>query len=232
MTAPNLGTALGKVLPEERLATAAHWTAKSLDVVRAFDDRALTATALRMHGNELRKAGLLGAAVGRLSQAAATAPGTEQRAAVLPLLARAAGALGKAMLFDHAVREAHQLLDTVEYTSLVNPSALYEIHLRGLISTGRTRDAIRHAEAAPPAPPIAVAPQWRVIALITTGRVRLLAGDSRGAAQLLAAAAREALAQRLPHQLQRVQRTIVGRLPDIHDAATRALAQLRTEIAA
>ncbi|MET8816123.1 hypothetical protein ABZW47_29480 [Streptomyces sp. NPDC004549] len=59
------GTALGRVLPEERLTTVARWTAKSLDVVRAFDDRALTTTALRMHGNELRKAGLFSAAVQR-----------------------------------------------------------------------------------------------------------------------------------------------------------------------
>ncbi|MGW0770670.1 helix-turn-helix domain-containing protein [Streptomyces sp. NPDC002676] len=228
----SLGTALGNVLPEERLATAAHWTAKSLDVVRAFDDRALITTALRMHGNELRKAGLLGAAVDRLTQAAATAPSAEQRAAVMPLLARAAGALGNALLFDHAVRDAQQLLDTVEHTSLVNPTALYEIRLRGLISTGRTRDAIRHAESAPPSPTIAVAPQWRVIELITTGRVRLLAGDSHGATQLLATAVCEAQAQRLPHQIQRVQRITVGRLSDSHDAATRALALLRTEIAA
>ncbi|WP_181012442.1 MULTISPECIES: helix-turn-helix transcriptional regulator [unclassified Streptomyces] len=228
----SLGTALGNVMPEERLATAAHWTAKSLDVVRAFDDRALTTTALRMHGNELRKAGLLGAAVDRLTQAAATAADAEQRAAVLPLLARAAGALGNAALFDHTVREAHQLLDRVQHTSLVNPSALYQIRLRGLVSTGRTRDAIRHAESAPPAPTIAVAPQWRVIELITTGRVRLLAGDSHGATQLLASAVREAQAQRLPHQLQRVQRTTAGALPDTHDAATHALRQLRVEIAA
>ncbi|MER5490546.1 XRE family transcriptional regulator [Streptomyces sp. NPDC002490] len=228
----SLGTALGNVLPEERLATAAHWTAKSVDVVRAFDDQVLIASALRMHGNELRKAGLIGAAVDRLTRAAAIAPSPEDRAAVLPLLARAAGALGNAVLFDHTVREAHQLLDTVEHTSLVNPSALYEIRLRGLVSTGRTREAIRHAESAPPAPTIAVAPQWRVIELITTGRVRLLAGDSREAAQLLATAVREAQAQRLPHQLQRVQRATAGKLPDTHDAATHALAQLRTEIAA
>ncbi|MFF2213423.1 helix-turn-helix domain-containing protein [Streptomyces antibioticus] len=228
----SLGTALGNVLPEERLATAAHWTAKSLDVVRALDDTALTTTALRMHGNELRKAGLLGAAVDRLTQAASTASGADERAAVLPLLARAAGALGDAALFDHTVREAHRLLDMVEHTSLVNPSALYEIRLRGLISTGRIHDAIRHAESATPTPTIAVAPQWRVIELITTGRVRLLVGDSHGATQLLGTAVREARAQRLPHQLQRVQRITADRLPDTNDAARQALAQLRTEIAA
>ncbi|MEV6730613.1 helix-turn-helix transcriptional regulator [Streptomyces sp. NPDC051364] len=228
----SLGTALGNVLPEERLATAAHWTAKSLDVVEVFDDPSLTSTALRMHGNELRKAGLTGAAVDRLTHAAAIAPALPERAAVLPLLARAAGAIGNGTLFDHAIREAQQLLDTVDHTSLVNPSALFEIRLRGLISTGRPRDAIRLAEAAAPTASVAVAPQWRVIELVTTGRVRLLAGDEAGAAELLGAAVHEAQAQRLPHQLQRVVRAAGDILPSVSEAAHEALTQLRSDIAA
>ncbi|MET7802551.1 helix-turn-helix domain-containing protein [Streptomyces decoyicus] len=85
-----LGVALGNVLPEERLATAAHWTAKSLSIAAHFKDPGFTSYALRMHGNELRKAHIRGAAVDRLRQAAALAPDRETRAAVLPLLARAA----------------------------------------------------------------------------------------------------------------------------------------------
>ncbi|MFB6478948.1 helix-turn-helix domain-containing protein [Streptomyces virginiae] len=227
-----LGTALGNVLPEERLATAAHWTAKSLEVARLFDDPALSTTALRMHGNELRKAGLTGAAVSRLTHAAAVAPSQTERAAVLPLLARAAGALGHQTLFDRTVREAGRLLDSVEHTSLVNPVALHEIHLRGLISTGRARDAIRLAEGPAPSPTISVAPQWRVIELITTGRVRLLAGDRHGATELLETAVQQARAQRLPHQLQRVLRAGGEALPQVTRAATRALEELRTEMAA
>ncbi|MFJ5804259.1 helix-turn-helix domain-containing protein [Streptomyces decoyicus] len=61
-----LGVALGNVLPEERLATAAHWTAKSLSIAAHFNDPAFRSYALRMHGNELRKAHIRGAAVGRL----------------------------------------------------------------------------------------------------------------------------------------------------------------------
>ncbi|MFJ7423457.1 helix-turn-helix domain-containing protein [Streptomyces uncialis] len=228
----SLGTALGNVLPEERLATAAHWTGKSLNAVRFFDDPALTTTALRMHGNELRKAGLVGAAVHRLTHAAAIAPGPSDRAAVLPLLARAAGALGNTPLFDRTIREAAQLLDTVEHTSLVNPSALYEIRLRGLLATGRPCEAIRHAEAAAPPPSLPVAPQWRVIELITTGRVRLLADDRTGATEFLLDAVREARTQCLPHQLQRIQRAAGTVLPDAGDSADQALTQLRTEMAA
>ncbi|MFE3328991.1 helix-turn-helix domain-containing protein [Streptomyces sp. NPDC059176] len=228
----SLGVALGNVLPEERLATAAHWTAKSLDITEVFDDPGLTTTALRMHGNELRKAGLVGAAVNRLTQAAALAPDLAERAAVLPLLARAVGALGNGVLFDRVIAEALQLLETVDHTSLVNPVALREIHLRGLVSTGRARDAIRLAEDLAPSRTIAVAPQWHVIELITSGSVRLLAGDRHGATDLLLGAVQEASAQRLPHQLQRVLRAAGENLPDVRNSAGHALEQLRVEMAA
>lgn len=75
-----LGVALGNVLPEERLATAAHWSAKSLDIAEYFQDPGMTSYVLRMHGNELRKANLRGAAVQRLCRAAATAPNDTARA--------------------------------------------------------------------------------------------------------------------------------------------------------
>ncbi|MFB6984488.1 helix-turn-helix domain-containing protein [Streptomyces sp. NPDC056304] len=227
-----LGTALGNVLPEERLATAAHWTAKSLNVVTFLDDPALTTTALRMHGNELRKAGLIGAAVNRLVSAASLAPDRMSRAAVLPLLARAAGALGNAPLFDRAIQETRALLDEVDHTSLINPVALYEIEIRGLIGTGRARAAIHRAEKPAPPTTTAVAPQWRVIELTTSGKVRLLGGDTRGAAELLAQAVTQAQDQRLPHQLQRIIRTCGHALMEVSSAATHALSQLRAEMAA
>ncbi|MEW2582914.1 helix-turn-helix domain-containing protein [Streptomyces virginiae] len=228
----SLGTALGNVLPEERLATAAHWTSKSLEITEVFGDPGLTTTALRMHGNELRKAGLVGAAVNRLTRAATLAPDLDERAAVLPLLARAVGVLGNGTLFDRVIDEAQQLLEVVDHTSLVNPVALREIHLRGLVSTGRAREAIRLAEDQVPSRTIAVAPQWRVIELITTGSVRVLAGDRHGATDLLLGAVREATAQRLPHQLQRVLRAAGEGLPEVRNAAGDALEQLRGEMAA
>ncbi|MFJ6573323.1 helix-turn-helix domain-containing protein [Streptomyces sp. NPDC091292] len=227
-----LGTALGNVLPEEHLSTAAHWTAKSLDIARRLDDPALTWTVLRMHGNELRKAGLHGAAVDRLTRAATLAPSRGARAAVLPLLARAAGALGSTPLFDRTIKEANRMLDEVDHTSLFNPVALSEIHMRGLVGTGRNREAVSQAERAAPTPTIAVAPQWRVIQLITVGRVSMLAGDHAGAGELFTNAVHEAAEQRLPHQLQRVLRATGLLLPSPHEAAARALCQLRAEMAA
>ncbi|MEU7723627.1 helix-turn-helix domain-containing protein [Streptomyces tibetensis] len=226
-----LGVALGNVLPEERLSTAAHWTAKSLELAEYFEDTAMTSYALRMHGNELRKARLRGAAVERLRRAVALAPDKDARAAGLPLLARAAGALGNGTLFDQVLRETDDLLSTVEHTSLFNPFSLHEIRLRGLIATGRNYEAIRLVEHSP-TPTTTVAPQWRVIELVTVGHVQLLADDRNGAAESLDIAVREAVAQRLPHQLQRIMRTAAGRLSAAYDAAAQALQRMRSEMAA
>lgn len=227
-----LGVALGNVLPEERLATAARWTAKSLDIAAYFGDRGFSSYVLRMHGNELRKAGLKGAAVTRLQHAAALAPDRDARAAVLPLLARAAGTLGNGHLFDKAVKECGQLLAAgVQHTSLFNPFALHEVQIRGLVATDRTRAAIRLIDSTP-SPATPVAPQWRVIELVTVGHVQLLGDDPAGAEQSLAQATSEAAAQRLPHQLQRIIRTAGQQLPDVALAATGHLHRLRHEMAA
>ncbi|MFE0423790.1 helix-turn-helix transcriptional regulator [Streptomyces sp. NPDC058953] len=226
-----LGVALGNVLPEERLSTAAHWTAKSTHIADYFDDPVMSSYVLRMHGNELRKAGLTGAAVERLRRAATVAPTLAARAAALPLLARAAGALGAAGLFDRTIDECHRLLNSVDHTSLFNPFALHEIRMRGLMATGRTREAILLVDGRP-TPTTAVAPQWRVIELTTVGRVRLLGGDPRGAADCLTAATREATVQRLPHQLQRIMRAAGAQQPECRDTAGAALESLKRELAA
>ncbi|MFI0409066.1 helix-turn-helix transcriptional regulator [Actinomadura sp. 3N508] len=226
-----LGVALGNVLPEERLSTAAHWTAKSLNIALQFEDPHFSCDVLRMHGNELRKARLRGAAVARLQHALALAPGLDSHAATLPLLARAAGALGDGALFDTVIRQAEALLDQADHTSLFNPYALHEIRLRGLVATDRAATAIRLADD-PPAATTTVAPQWHVIQFVTIAGVRLRAGDRTGSRESLEAAIREASAQRLPHQLQRILRTASGHLPDIHADAEQALDRLRQEMAA
>ncbi|MBU7600292.1 XRE family transcriptional regulator [Streptomyces sp. P38-E01] len=224
-----LGVALGNVLPEERLPTAAHWTAKAVRLARFTEDPTFTSYALRMHGNELRKAGLHWAAVHRLRQAAALASDPRARAAVLPLLVRAAGELGDSQLFDTAISEAEALVDTVNHTSLVNPAALYEIRLRGLISTGRTVAAV--GLLGPPASTTA-APQWRVIEAVTVGQVQLVAGDRSGAAHSLRSAAAEAARQRRPHQLQRIVRVSRHTLPEVSDTAGEQVRLLKEEMTA
>lgn len=227
-----LGVALGNVLPEERLSTAARWTAKGINVARYFDDPAFTSYILRLHGNELRKARIQGAAVDRLRHAVVLAPSQEARAAALPLLARAAGALRNRPLFDEVMQETDRLLNQTEHTSLFNPYALHEIRLRGLISTGRIDVAIQLVEQGSPTPTTTVAPQWRVIELITVAQVRLAADDCGGAAQSLHTAVDEAVRQRLPHQLQRIVRAAHHRLPEIKEVAVHALDRIRQEMAA
>ena len=64
----SFGVALGDLLPEERLATAARWTGRALRIAWDLGDRRLLAFVLRMHGNELRKAGRAAAGIVRLRQ--------------------------------------------------------------------------------------------------------------------------------------------------------------------
>ena len=64
----SFGVALGHLLPEERMATAARWTGRALRTAWGLGDPGLLAAVLRMHGNELRKAGHPAASITRLRQ--------------------------------------------------------------------------------------------------------------------------------------------------------------------
>ncbi|GIF75977.1 hypothetical protein [Asanoa siamensis] len=68
-----LGVSLGYVLPEERVAFAVRWTGRALRAAGHLDDTDLHAYILRVHGNELRKAGRVNAALVRLAHAVAIA---------------------------------------------------------------------------------------------------------------------------------------------------------------
>lgn len=72
--AVSFGVALGHLLPEEQMATATRWTGRALRLARDLDDRDLLASVLRMHGNELRKAGRTAAAMTRLRPGSASRP--------------------------------------------------------------------------------------------------------------------------------------------------------------
>lgn len=99
-----LGVSLGTVLPEERLAAAAAWTGKALILARYTADQPFLAHTLRMHGNELRKAGRLPAAVTRLDHALAVTADPAGQGSALALLARAAGEAGLPDQFDRCCR--------------------------------------------------------------------------------------------------------------------------------
>ncbi len=224
-----LGVSLGYVLLEERLASAARWTGRALWLAERLDDQALLAFALRVHGNELRKIDHPGAAVARLRRSAELMSEGD-RGAVLVQLARAAGDLGDPALFDHLVEDAWRLVDADPTDTLASPYALHEVHLRGLVRTGRTPQAIELLDQHPVSA-VAIPPQWRAILQVTAGEVLLARSDSAQAEAAFRIAIAIAENHRLPHQIQRAIRASDMRMPAIAGSARAALERLRVPTA-
>jgi transcriptional regulator with XRE-family HTH domain len=202
----SFGVALGHLLPEEQLATAARWTGRALRIAWSLGDPALLASVLRMHGNELRKAGRVTAGITRLQQSLQIDDHPARRGSALVLLARAAAESGQAGLFDTAAEQCVQALKATKGDEvLFNAFTVREVRIRGLLATGRTGQAVDLAGSlvAGDRPPT---PQWGVIEQITTADVLAKAGDEDSAAGMLSAALSEAEALRLPHQVQRIIR--------------------------
>ncbi|MEV1173925.1 helix-turn-helix transcriptional regulator [Nonomuraea sp. NPDC049784] len=220
-----LGVALGDILPEESLAAAARWTGRGLNIAGVLDDAWLLTRALRAHGNELRKVGRKAAAAVRLRQATEVAPASERGTVLIPL-ARTLAELGDAEGFDSVIGDLHRFMDSAQETPLVNPFVVREVHLRGLLTTGRVRQAIRLAEA--DVPDVSdLAPQWRAIERVTVAEAFSVASDASSAETALRQSILTAEALRLPHQIQRAMRTARRRFPDIEAACTTALQRLQ-----
>lgn len=202
----SFGVTLGHLLPEEQMATAARWTGRALRLALDLGDRTLLASVLRMHGNELRKAGHAAAAMTRLRQSLQLNDHPGHRGATLVLLARAAAESGQADLFDTVTGQCVQALKTDEgHEVFFNAFTVREVRIRGLLATGRTGEAVDLAEgfAAEESPPT---PQWRVIERVTTAAALARAGDEHAAVSMVSAALSDAETLRLPHQVQRIIR--------------------------
>ncbi|WP_211241096.1 helix-turn-helix transcriptional regulator [Pseudonocardia spinosispora] len=227
----SLGVALGTVLPDEKLSTAARWTGQALVVAERLDNETTLAHTLAMHGNELRKAGHLAAAVSRLRRAVALSQTPEARSAACAMLARAAGETGHAELFDEAIDAYQRQLDGPAGSSGMfgNRFTLREVQLRGLAATGRAPLAARLLGEVQDELP--AAPQWQVIGHVTTGEVLLAVGDRQGAEQALLAAIAGATTYRLPHQIQRALRLANGQLDEVVAAGRPALDELGRQLA-
>lgn len=232
----SFGVALGHLLPEEQLATAARWTGRALRIAWDLGDGELLAHVLRMHGNELRKAGHATAGIVRLRQSLQIDDHPARRGAGLVLLARAAAESGQVELFDMVITQCIRGLESTTTGNEVLFSAftVREVRIRGLLATGRTAQAADLAES------LAVddyspTPQWRVIERITTADVLARAGDEDTASAMLSAAIRDAETLRLPHQVQRIIRlTAQPRLPasqPLHAQAIAALTRLDRQLA-
>jgi transcriptional regulator with XRE-family HTH domain len=231
----SIGVALGHLLPEERLATAARWTGRALRIAWDLGDRELLALVLRMHGNELRKAGHAKAGIVRLRQSLQIDDQPARKGTGLVLLARAVAESGQAELFDAVFGQCVQVMNSVRGQEvLLNAFIVREVRLRGLLAIGRIGQAVDLAEsfAADDGPPT---PQWGVIERITTADVLARAGDERAAANLLTAAVNDAETLRLPHQIQRIVRltarpnVLTGH--PIRDQALAALTRLDAQLA-
>jgi hypothetical protein len=166
----------------------------------------------------------LSAAVARLQHAAQLASDRD-RSTVLVQLARAVGELGDPIWFDSVIEDAWRVADSNAREPLAAPYALHEVQLRGLIHTGRSRQAIlqldRHLRTVN-----ATAPQWQAILAITRGEVLLADADGVQAAEAFQAAIVIAERHRLPHQIQRVVRVSEGCLPATHELAQEAVNRL------
>lgn len=222
-----LGIALGTLLPDEKLASAAKWTGLALVVTERLAEPEFTTHALIMHGNELRKAGRVGAAIARLQRATSRPADADTRATAHAMLARAAGEAGRTELFDNAMSAYRTQLDQAAGAGmLTNEFTFREIQLRGLVATGRARDAaLLMNQPGPPATP--AAPQWAIIERITTGDVLRAIGDRDGASQALLTGLHGAESSRLPHQAQRaVQIAITGQLGHVAEVGCAVITHL------
>ncbi|MFE3280949.1 XRE family transcriptional regulator [Nocardia sp. NPDC059239] len=225
-----LGVSLGTVLPEERLSSAARWTGQAVAVAEKLDDPAFHALTLRMHGNELRKAGHVRPAVARLQQSLELSFAPADQGGSLAFLCRALGELGVATQFDRAIDRYRRLLDANAGSGLLfQPFTLREIHLRGLLGTERAAEAGQHIHESPGVP---AAPQWQIIERVTAGEVLVAINEKPSAAAAFSDAIALAELRRLPHQIQRVVRAAIGaEMRELAADAMAALDRLRSALA-
>ncbi|MEV8395763.1 MULTISPECIES: hypothetical protein [unclassified Streptomyces] len=202
-----VGVALGDLLPEAHLDAAVQWTGSGTRMTEFLEDEPrLSAHTLRMHGNELRKAGDIDGAVEALQRAVEISSDLGGRATASLLLARAASENGNVAMLDQCIEQCRQALEQDPSISnfFINPFSLREVELRGLLLTARHRDAERVATQATVmgAPP----PTWGVIERVTMAQFYLTTGETDVAAVELRAAILDAQILRLPHQVERAVR--------------------------
>ncbi|WP_203217881.1 helix-turn-helix domain-containing protein [Nocardia terpenica] len=226
-----LGVSLGTVLPEERLPSAARWTGQAVKIAAHLDDSQFYAHTLRMHGNELPKAGHPDAAVARLNHSLRLSNDPAERGGSFAFMCRAAGELGDAERFDTALSAYRRLLDKHTGSGLLfHPFTLREIELRGLMGTGRIAEACKlvHRRAGSPA-----APLWYIIERVTTGEVLAANQDIDCATDAFEDAIRSAERHRLPHQIQRaIRATTKARIRELADEGKAALRRTRSTLSA
>lgn len=202
-----VGVALGDLLPEAHLASAARWAGAGATVLTGLDGEPRRAAhALAMHGNELRKAGDLDLAVTSLRDAIELSPDLETRATAHLLLARAASVAHDTAQFDRSIRECRRALESDPSISnyFINPFSLREVELRGLLLTRRHREAEQVAGRVADAGTGPAA--WGVLERVTMAQFYVAVGEMGEAADEIGRVIPRASALRLPHQVERAVR--------------------------
>ncbi|MGW4770211.1 helix-turn-helix domain-containing protein [Nocardia sp. NPDC004278] len=225
-----LGVSLGSVLPEERLPSAARWTGQAVKIAAHLDAPAFYAHTLRMHGNELRKAGHVAAGVARLEQSLSLTANPADQGSALAFLCRATGELGHGEQFDIALQRYRHLLERNAHSGLLfHPFTRREIEMRGLHATGRLAEASRLVKVTVGTPS---APQWRIIERVTSGEVFAAINEPDAATDAFRTAIESAEHHRLPHQIQRtIRATVKTGMRELTADAHAALQRIRSLLA-
>ena len=229
----SLGVALGHLLPDEQLATAARWTGRALRIAWHLGTGrcsawscGCTATSCERQGIPLP--GSSGSA--RPCRSKITRYVRVPGWSCWPARPPSPG--------SRPVRRHHQPVrpggrEASAQDVLFSPFSVREVRLRGLLATGRDRSGCRMAERCPAdsGPP---SPHWRVIERITTAEVLARSADERTAEPMLTAAISDAETLRLPHQVQRIIRlasepgVLAGQA--VHQQARAALTRLDRQL--
>jgi transcriptional regulator with XRE-family HTH domain len=211
-----LGTALGDVLPQERLHEAATQLSEALALVTYLEKAghkstpAMKIELLKKIGNELRKQGSHSGGADFLERSLALEFDDASRGSAALCLARLRANQRDERAFTKAMRIATSSLERVmDFSPTFNPVAVNEVRLRGLLQLGRlTEKQIEHisGEAA-----VGLAPQWSIIREVTIAEAWMSVGNTTDAIAYAGRAINGALLCKLPRQISRLSDAISKR---------------------
>lgn len=229
-----LGTALGDLLPQNRLWEASRELAvalKIIDHLEGEERRRLPARPelLKKLGNELRKQGSHRKASDFLDRSLLLNEDIASRGSAALCLARLKADQNDKRGFAAALRMASNCLEQVDcFSPTFNPVAMHEVRLRGALKLGSLTE--RQIAAADEQMSIGLAPHWAIIREVTIAEAWLSVGNISEASCHAERAIDGALLCKMPRQISRVFDAFSEMedpvSDDITDRAARGIARL------